>query len=406
MRDLALLGVTLRSGARAVTCCASALLLPTLLLAGCANLPFEPAHSSRGKVQVQFYAPPGAMVTVDGFTKYGPQQIDTYEDGHRLELTPEEFAVFNLTPRGWPYRFKYTMAEGLPGATVYGELDVHNPGSREARALMAHTFVPIAMASPYYGGSDQHFFPARGPSGAGLGQLEMEHLRQGDLITKVYFVADLKKAWHTIRTLDAHIERLRSAETVLNAHLEYVDARFQSYRRESLYADPTEDSLARHHDATGYNRKFIGLEAKRQELENERYAIRNQIDDLLNERRIRTRLLDSMRIINRQGSLVLATPENQWPFHDPNDQVRLERVYAGYATGPDEEYKTGDITIPPLGEVLLVMRVGGRHMHWGAPHAIAAADEPTASEWETIEYREEFREEPPRMTSPGTEIIE
>ena len=52
------------------------------------------------------------------------------------------------------------------------------------------------------------------------------------------------------------------------------------------------------------------------------------------------------------------------------------------------------------------MRVGGRHMHWGPPHAIVAADKPAASEWKTIEYREEVREEPPRMTPPGTEIVE
>ncbi|NOX59376.1 MAG: hypothetical protein GXP29_11040, partial [Planctomycetes bacterium] len=213
----------------------------------------------------------------------------------------------------------------------------------------------------------EHYFPVRGPSGAGLDEIEIEHLKQGDLITKVYFVADLQRAWETVREIDFHVDKLRSSETVLNSHLELVDSRFESYRRESLYGDPTTDPMVAYNDSTGASSRYIKIEAKRQSLENQRYLIRQQIEDLQDEKRIRTRLLDSMKIVNRRGSMVLATPENQWKFHDTKSQVGSARVYPGHRTGPYGEYRTGDVVIPALGEVVVVMRVGGRHMHWDDP---------------------------------------
>ncbi|MCB9867026.1 MAG: hypothetical protein H6816_10390, partial [Phycisphaerales bacterium] len=251
--------------------------------------------------------------------------------------------------------------------SIYGELDVHRVESPEARKFVAQAFVPIALPSEHFDAASANFYPVRGPSGVGLSELELEHLRDGDMIRKVYFVADLQKASETIELIDDHVERLRSAETVLNTELELVDARFENYRQDALYADPTEDPLAAAEDRSGKSARFVQIEALRQRMENQRFDIRNQVDDLLNEKRIRTRLLDSMRIVNRRGSLVLATPENQWEFHDAEDQVSRAREYPGFTVGPDDAYSTGDIKLPALGEVLVVMRVGGRHMQWGPP---------------------------------------
>ena len=317
------------------------------------------------KVQVQFYAPPGAGVAVRKCLGADWQVVAPDSMDHRLEHDTKQYAAFNL-PTGRSYNFKYTSPDGFPDVNIYGRLEVPNPEQEETRKFVAHAFVPVVLLSRYQVG-DEHYYPVRGPSGSGLNQLEMEHLRQGDLIRKVYFVADLQKAWETIRAIDYHIERLRSAETVLNSELQLVDARYEMYRQDALYGDPTEDSLTRHKDSTGQSGHFVTLEAKRQGLENERYLIRNQVDDLSQEKRIRTRLLDSMRIINRRGSMVLATPENQWPFHDTFEQIDEDRSYAGHRTGPMDEYRTGDIVIPALGEVVLEMSIGGRHKHWGPP---------------------------------------
>ncbi|MCB9849923.1 MAG: hypothetical protein H6817_04385 [Phycisphaerales bacterium] len=323
------------------------------------------------KVQVQFYAPPGASVSIRKWMKTPTEEVGQY-DGHRLEHTPEDFAVFNLGSDK-TYEFKYSSATGFPGVSIYGELDVRKVESPEAAKFVGHSFVPISLPSEYYNGTEADYHPVSGPSGVGLSQVELEHLRQGDLIRKVYFIADLQQAWETVRMIEDHIERLRSAETVLNTELELVDARFEAYRQDALYADPTEDTLAANRDESGRSATFIALEATRQRLENKRYMIREQVDDLLNEKRIRTRLLDSMKIVNRRGTLVLATPENQWEFHDAADQVGRARVYPGFAVGPNGDYMTGPIEIPALGEVLLVMRVGGRHMHWGEPPADSVA---------------------------------
>jgi hypothetical protein len=69
---------------------------------------------------------------------------------------------------------------------------------------------------------------------------------------------------------------------------------------------------------------------------------------------------------------VLATPESQWPWHDTVRQVGLSRVYDSHAVGPKKAYETGSIELPPLGEVVLVVRVGGRHQQWApAPDDMA-----------------------------------
>ncbi len=337
-----------------------------MLASGCSQHALETGWSDPSKVQVQFYAPPGATVAVQKTFGTPRHQVAAYGSDHRLEHSPEEFAVFNLKS-GRTFNFKYTTAEGFPGVSIYGELETHKPRSEEACKFVRQTFVPIVLPSRYYQNDPEHYFPVRGPSGAGLDEIEIEHLKQGDLITKVFFVADLQHAWEAVREIDFHIDKLRSSETVLNTQLELVDSRFESYRREALYADPTIDPYAAHQDKTGQSSRFIKIESKRQSLENQRYLIRQQIEDLQNEKRIRTRLLDSMKIVNRRGSMVLATPETQWEYHDTRDQVGRDRIYPGQETGPYGVYRTGDIELPALGEVVVVMRVGGRHMHWDDP---------------------------------------
>jgi len=343
---------------------------------GCSQSVSDSPWSDQSLLQVQFYAPAGAEVCVQkGGGKLESKQIASYPDEHRLESPPTQFAAFNLKP-GNNYAFLYKRAEGFPGARIYGEVELYNPQSEDARRYMGHSFVPVNLISRHGDARGDHYHPVKGASGTGLGAQKGEHLTEGDVVEKVYFVADLQEAWETVRNIDFHIEKLRSAEAVLNAELELLDNRFQSYRRDAIYADPTINSLARSKDRSGANQEFIRIEADRQRLDNKRFLIRQQIDDLSKERSIRKRLLDTMRIVSRRGSLVLATPENQWPYHDTTEQIAGPRSYQGHVTGPTEAYTTGDIVIPPLGELVCVVRIGGRHMHWDTGDADQVAMNP------------------------------
>lgn len=330
--------------------------------AGCSHQHVMRGFDDSCRVQVQFYEPGRAHVVMRR-RPHGEYHADVAPSPEQQLEDGGEYAIFNLKPSKDPYPFAYSPDDGS-NVNIYGELEVMQPESEFGQKFVAHGFVPISLLSSSEGTREVFYNPSRGNSGAGLSSLEMAHLSQGDMISRVYFVADLAVAEQTIRDIDAHVERLRSSETVLNTHLEWVDSRFQSYRRDSLYADPTSDTLARAKDKNGENHEFIRLEGERQRIENERYDIRRQIEDLLAEQRMRKRLLDTMRIVNRRGSLVLATPENQWDFYNTENQITIDRHYSGFTSGPLDAYKTGDITVAAMGEPLVVMNVGGRHRHW------------------------------------------
>lgn len=341
---------------------AGAALVMTAAGAGCANQHVMRGFDDSGLVQIQFYEPGSAHVVMRRGL-YGDYRADVASSSDQQLEDGGEYAIFNLKPSNQAYPFAYSPDDGS-NVNIYGEIEVMDPESEFGEDFVAHGFVPISLLNSSEESREVFYNPSRGNSGAGLSSLEMAHLAQGDMISRVYFVADLAVAEQTIRDIDAHIERLRSSETVLNTHLEWVDSRFQSYRRDSLYADPTGDTLALAKDKNGKNYEFIRLEAERQRIENQRYDIRRQVEDLLTEQRMRKRLLDTMRIVNRRGSLVLATPENQWDFYNTENQINSHRHYPGFAAGPLDAYTTGDITIAAMGEPLVVMRVGGRHRHW------------------------------------------
>lgn len=348
-----------------------------LALAGCSQHVVERGWSDSGKVQVQFYSPPGATVAVkNGGTRSHP--VGHYgDDNHRLELAPEEFSVFNLPPGR--HAFKYITAEGFPGVSIYGELDIFTPCDAESAKFVRNSFVPIRLPSRYYSDA-AGYHPAEGPSGAGLSETEVEHLAQGDLIHKVYFVADLEAVAEDLDRIEQRLDKLRSAEIVLNSSTEYYNTRHEEYRRDSLYGDPTTDSDDAGKEFWGSDREFNRIEAKRQRLENQRDKIRAQTDKLTQERRIRRTLLDSITIINRAGAMVLATPENQWPYHDAFEQVNEDREYDGFTIGPGRNYHLDVFELEPIGHVVAIMRVGGRHKQWGDPGGEMAAAKPEAHE--------------------------
>lgn len=346
------------------------------LIAGCAHKhAIETGWSDHGKVQVQFYSPPGSTVAVKDCKTIRRHQVGRYpEDNyHRLELAPEEFSVFNLSSGRYP--FKYTTAPGFPGVSIYGELDIRTHCDSETAKFVRNSFVPIRLPARYYADGASPF-PTEGPSGAGLSELEVESLAHGDMIQKVYFVADLEAVAEDLDRIEKRMGKLRSAETVLNSSTEYYNVRHEDYRRDSLYGDPTTDIDAASREFWGSDREFSRIEGKRQRLENQRDEIRVQMDELTRERRIRRTLLDSIRIINRAGALVLATPENQWPYRDAMDQIDDDREYDGFTVGPGRAYHFDDLKLEPIGHVVAVLRVGGRHQQWDDPSGEMVAYDP------------------------------
>src|SRR5262249_41952875 len=135
---------------------------------------------------------------------------------------PEQFATFNLTA-GRRYEFKYDSAEGLPGVTVYGELEVKCANSREAKMYQRRGFIPIAVPSEYYkkvevtGPEIYAFRPEMARTA--IDSFDLERLKQGDVVEKVFFVADLHEA-------EEHLNRTQLKIAKLERELELADQRF------------------------------------------------------------------------------------------------------------------------------------------------------------------------------------
>ncbi|MBN1490961.1 MAG: hypothetical protein JXA69_13670 [Phycisphaerae bacterium] len=296
-----------------------------VLAAGCGH-PLESGYSDQGKLQLQFFSPPGATVAVDG----GPtrsHQINTYgNDGHRLEHTPEEFCVFNLSPG--TYEFKYTAAEGLSDVSVYGELKVQSSWHSYAKDFMRRSFIPISLPSAYFkqvSADGNEIFPYRGEAHrTAIDENDLMRLKQGDIVEKVFFVADLEKA-------DKTVKKCRQDLVVLDRKLEYAEARFRRAYAEFRLA--TDDPMAR---LLRQDREFIGWEKERLELQ-------QKIEDTNAKLKRTEAILRGDHVLIRRGALVVATEEVIQPHRD--------------AVGAADD----------VGEVLLVMRIGGRHMHWGEP---------------------------------------
>ncbi|MBI4581191.1 MAG: hypothetical protein HY718_15925 [Planctomycetes bacterium] len=317
---------------------ATAMTAGAVLLAGtmgCGH-PKETGYADQCKTQIQFYSPEGAVVTVRACPARRSHQVGTYEPfGDRLERTPEEASVFNLSPGR--YEFKYVSAEGLPGASVYGELDVKNVNCEYARVFQRRSFVPISLPSTYY----QHvaprgdeIFPFRGEAmRTAIDELDLQRLRQGDVVEKVFVVADLEDAQ----------EELEEAQVVLavaERELQYAEARFKN-----AYYDFRTDVSDPGANFWGTDRAFIHWEARKQRQTQKLNDIQDKIARL-------TALLKGDHVLIRKGMLVVATQEVVKPYRDVESAANR------------------------IGEVLLVMRLGGRHMHWGDPRQELASYQP------------------------------
>lgn len=289
--------------------------------------PVESGYSDFGKIQLQFYAPEGAQVIIGQVGLLGDitpritHQVGSYGEGkHRLELTPEQTATFNLAPGR--YEFKYVAAEGWPGASIYGELEVYGLSlcaPKGAYDMLKRCFIPIALPSPgILNRSDPKdvIFPYASPVAMlRINQSDVERLAAGDLVTKVVFIADLeelekKKDAIEIKLTELRAEKRRLQALLNEAQLEWLE-------------NPHERGFIR------YEKEIKKVELQMEKLED----LKGRIEVLLR----------ADNVLIRREMLVLATDE-VLPVH--TDPVRAASE---------------------LGDVVLVMKLGGRHMHWGRP---------------------------------------
>lgn len=325
-------GCRYRSGLFAATAfLASVVMLGTM---GCGR-PQEVGYADQSKTQLQFFSPPGATVTVRACPGARSHQIGNYGPfEHRLELAPEEYSVFNLAPGR--YEFKYVSAEGLPGVSVYGELDVKHANSGMARVFQRRAFVPISLPSAYYQRitpQGDEIFPWRGEAvRTSIDELDLQRLKQGDVIEKVFVVADLEHAKDELAEQQVKL-------SVAERELQYAEARFKEayYNFRLDVGDPGANFW-------GSDKQFIKWEAERQEKQQKIDRIEGKIARL-------AALLKADVVCVREGMMVVATEQIVECHEDPEDAA-------------DE-----------IGEILVVMRVGGRHMHWGDPRKELAAYE-------------------------------
>ena len=136
-------------------------------LFGCSGERPETGYHDFNKVQVQFFAPTGAMVTVGDqvcgtIVPNRSHEISIYtKDSSRLERTPEETATFNLAPGR--YEFKYTgLSQDWDGANIYGDVQIFRvnecalPGAKD---MLRRTFISggVTVSDDPIGSEGFHF---------------------------------------------------------------------------------------------------------------------------------------------------------------------------------------------------------------------------------------------------------
>ncbi len=302
-----------------LACIGSAL----FILIGCGHR-FETGFQDFNKVQVQFYQPTGATVTL-GQTNFGiispnrAHQVNMYEShAYRLERKPEETATFNLCPGS--YEFKYTGAKGWEGAGVYGEIQVYQvcplalPGAKE---MLKRVFIPIALPSPgttQAVSADDDLFPYTSPAHRlRISYQDVDRIMAGDMVTKVVFIADLRKAKREVNKLE----------------VEYTCMKGKQQRLRALLNEAQLDALD-----NPKSDEFIELQCSLKELEQKIDRNRDKSTRLQS-------LLNADKVLIRREMMVLATDEIL-PIHE--DPVAAAQK---------------------IGQVVLVIRMGGRHMNWG-----------------------------------------
>jgi hypothetical protein len=290
---------------------------------GCSSDRPETGYQDFNKVQVQFFAPTGASVTMGdqicgAIIPNRTHEISAYDkDSSRLERCPEETATFNLAPGRYEFKYAGLKPEDWNGVNIYGDVQIYCvsdlvlPGSND---MIRRTFIPVALPAPTTTLSTRDsIFPYQSPAGLRITYADLGRLEAGDMVTKVVFIADLKKIKCVYDKLEVEYVCLAGKHEQLR--------RLFSESKLNWLEDPCCDA-------------FIEYQCKLKKVE-------QQIDENRAKAARYKALLDANNVLIRRDMMVLATDEVLPPHEDPV------------------------VSASELGQVVLVMHVGGRHLQWG-----------------------------------------
>lgn len=350
-----------------------------------------PAAGGPG-LEIRFFTPPA-----EGSQDYQPTgKIDSWTRvvWAPLPHTPPEktigvrqgdHTVHTLYPGRYEFEYLVPHRQEQP---LYGEMRVYGPNSFWAQDFLRHTFLLVSPGA----GMSQTGHPSV------LTEDDLQRALAGDVVAKVVFVADLKAIDGRIAMIDQELRRLRDEEGRLANQEEYWGVKTADRRRNALYfGDYGEDipglHLAFYQLLVGpevYHWKRYSEAEDRQRTYQEKIAsLRLPAERLREERSALRALQGSIRILHRRGDLVLATPSMTRRYHDPvNEVTEFRRTLHGPEPGIEAPYwftevahtlhwphpfsvvgiyprlietnNRMDTYHEPIGEVLMVMRVGVR----------------------------------------------
>lgn len=305
-----------------------------------------------------------AMFDDDDVLPAHGHEIDGLDDGANYTIRPGD------------YTFKYDHPSFRP---VFGSVMLRKAEGPRAKDFIRHTSIPVTP-SP------------RGRSV--LSEADLDRARNGDVVTRVVFVAHLPAVRDRLDNIDSSLRDIVRLRSTLKEQLAYWQHKQTERRVNARYSDfgwgvdiPGSDlailqSLMgpeRYHwhrfsqaedQVKTYAERIAKLDIPERDLKTERDALLN--------------MLQSVDVIYRSDSLLVVSPEITRPFHDPVDEVMSKRgkdswygtshkkhypyYYSGMANNRLEPaYRSvggpSKLISDAVGEVLMIVQAGTRPVH-------------------------------------------
>jgi len=220
------------------------------------------------------------------------------------------------------YEFEYTLPE--TGEMIYGELDVHGSCHRAFQEFIRRTFVTIGPGAP---GGDPGF-------AAVLSQEDLDRVRQGDMVEKVVFIADLRAVDRRLDMIEQELRRIRDLEARMGGQLEYWKVKLAERRRNAFYnseygVDIPSGGLASLQSLVGAETyhwvRYTEADDKVRSYEEEIARLALPAERLREERAALRGITASTKIIHRRNEMMLATFRMQRPTFDMIEEIRKDR---------------------------------------------------------------------------------
>jgi len=317
--------------------------------------PQEPS-SSEGLAKV-------ALCDDDKMLPWGSRAVEGTggEDGTSYTIRPGE------------YTFQYDHPSFRP---VYGALQLHSVDAPRAKDFIRHASIPLTPS----------------PSGRSvLSEADLDQARNGDVVTRVVFVADLQAVEDRLDNIDQGLREIASVRASLKEQEAYWQRKLTERRVNSRFSDfgwgvdvpgsnlamlqsivgPERYHWHRfseaEHQVRAYEEKIARLDIPERDLKEERDALRQ--------------MLQSAEVLHRSHDLLVLAPSMNRPYHDPAGEVygkrgtdswygssrkshhpywSSSRVQGGMSPGMESVSAPSWAHSDAVGEVLMIVQAGAR----------------------------------------------